>query len=620
MTLLLSPLRKRSFTLVAKLFALLVIQAFSFQAMSEPGVPNDTTAIYNAIISTRKLDDNDPGRAIDTYKALAEQSARICYTNGQVYALHHMANVCLNHGENEQAIRYFLNCIDVLELHGDRAGVANIYTGIAVVLIRTGEVKKSFYYLDTAEKIGLQLKRADILDNVYSDKSFAYSKLGDYGKIRYYSLAALDAAKQSHNASAQCVALVNLTSTYVDHGEPRVALKYILMAMQLKDKVNSNCQCGIMASLGEVYFKLHDSVRATYYLHKSLTLSEKAGNIQNMLQVHDILSEFYAAHNNYRQSLAHYKSFVLLKDSMDSKARVENENQLEIKYRTAQKDKAIADQQLVLNTKESKLKERTSWIWGIALSSAILLVSLLILFRSYQRKQQLQTTIISNMKQEQKISHLTATIQAEERERTRIARELHDGVGGLLSAAKMNFNSLHHLYDESPVFHNGISLLDEAYDQLRKTAHNLLPETLLQGGLVKAVRAYCNMIGRQALDITFHSLGNIPRFNAETELSLYRIIQELVNNILKHAHATKALVEINMLDDNLLITVEDNGTGIAGRIGGDDAGFAVGIGMKSLASRIEVLGGQMDIDSRMGIGTTVYLEFDILKFQITEVI
>jgi signal transduction histidine kinase len=363
-----------------------------------------------------------------------------------------------------------------------------------------------------------------------------------------------------------------------------------------------------------VYLHLHNYKQASRYLLKALKMAEAINDARSLFSIHELLSEVYAKTYRYDKAYEHYEEYIKIKNSLQNTEMAKNIDQLEVKYRTAQKDIEITRQRLLLSQKENKLKEKNNWIWGITVCMAISLFIVFVLFYNYRRRQRMQNITMQNMRHEQKIGQLTAMIQGEEKERTRIARELHDGIGGLLSAAKMNFYTFHHIYDMIPGFHQGIKLLDEAYDDLRKTAHNLLPETLLQEGLVNAVMVYCSKIDKQILDLSFQSFGNLPRLVPENELSLYRIIQELIHNILKHAHATKAVVQIDLHDEYLQITIEDNGIGIREKINRS------GIGMKNLRSRVSAMGGHMEIDSRESIGTSVYIEFNIYKLQNAEII
>lgn len=223
-------------------------------------------------------------------------------------------------------------------------------------------------------------------------------------------------------------------------------------------------------------------------------------------------------------------------------------------------------------------------------------------------KQKLQQEKINSFDQQMEITRLNATINGEERERIRIAQELHDGIGGLLAISTINFEQVKNdLYLENEGnFSEGLKLLKEASVELRKTAHNIMPEILLQKGLVEAVKYFCErMAGNNSINISFQTVGTIKKFNKEFELLLYRITQELLHNILKHSKATEALVQICFHEEGLDLTVEDNGIGMPA----ERRSFSSGMGLQSIQDRIKAINGHMEIKSEPGHGTGIYIEF-----------
>jgi two-component system NarL family sensor kinase len=246
--------------------------------------------------------------------------------------------------------------------------------------------------------------------------------------------------------------------------------------------------------------------------------------------------------------------------------------------------------------------QKNIWILSISSGTLALIMITILIIRNFKNRQRL-----NNSKQEN--IRLKALIDGEEKERNRIAQDLHDGIGGLLSAAKMSLSTAYpKLEPQLAQYTNGIKLLDEAYKDLRQTAHNLSPEILKHKGLWEAIRIYSEKIGHNKnLTINFETIGDLPLLHQETELSIYRILQELLQNIVKHAHASLAIVQISANDGILHIMVEDNGHGIVAKEQPN------GIGLNSIHSRVEALEGRIDIDSRLAEGTTIYIEFSIHK-------
>ena len=201
---------------------------------------------------------------------------------------------------------------------------------------------------------------------------------------------------------------------------------------------------------------------------------------------------------------------------------------------------------------------------------------------------------------------LEALREGEEKERSRLARDLHDEISGMVAAAKMHFAALSFTIPqigEIQEFRQGNHLLDETALKIRNTSHNLMPEILLDNGLDQALNQYCRNISNAQLKIEYLVIGQVVRYPANFELSLYRIVQELINNIIRHAKATQALVQISYQNNSLCLTIEDNG------IGFNEVVQSEGTGLQSIQRRIAIMNGTMEIQSTAGQGASIYLEF-----------
>lgn len=220
--------------------------------------------------------------------------------------------------------------------------------------------------------------------------------------------------------------------------------------------------------------------------------------------------------------------------------------------------------------------------------------------------------VTQQVKTEQQLKEMQlweALVNGEEKERSRIAKDLHDGVAGMLAAAKMHLASLHSSereIAETAAFKQAIQLLEEAAVEVRKTSHNLMPELLLQHGLDEALRRYCcNISNNSTLVVRYDSWGELKRYKSSFELSVYRIVQELVNNIVKHAQASEAVVQFHCDEKVLYVTVEDNGIGFS-----NGQSQKEGMGLSNLHARIKAMNGQIELNAVTGQGVNVYLEFE----------
>lgn len=217
---------------------------------------------------------------------------------------------------------------------------------------------------------------------------------------------------------------------------------------------------------------------------------------------------------------------------------------------------------------------------------------------------------ISLEKQQQEIAKLEALIDGEEKERRRIAQELHDGLNGDLAAIKYRLSTLEEsgLSDiDAENLTKIIDMIDESCAQVRSISHNLMPSSILDYGLLETVKEYCIKINNSdSFKIDFQFFGNYMALSKKSETVIYRIIQELVANILKHSKATEAMIQFNFREDELFITVEDNG------IGFDKNAISKGIGHKNIKTRIDFLNAQLDVESSSA-GTSYTISIDLNK-------
>lgn len=228
----------------------------------------------------------------------------------------------------------------------------------------------------------------------------------------------------------------------------------------------------------------------------------------------------------------------------------------------------------------------------------------------FKQRQILKNKEIESLKQSQEIAKLEALIDGEEKERRRIAQELHDGLNGDLSAIKYRLSTLEESglsAVDSEILTKVIVMIDESCAQVRSISHNLMPSSILEYGLIETVKEYCVKINTSdTFKINFQFFGNYIALSKKTETVIYRIIQELVSNILKHAKATEAIIQFNYREDEFFITVEDNG------IGFDKNTVSKGIGHKNIQTRIDFLNAQLDVDSSFA-GTSYTISIDLNK-------
>jgi two-component system NarL family sensor kinase len=286
------------------------------------------------------------------------------------------------------------------------------------------------------------------------------------------------------------------------------------------------------------------------------------------------------------------------------------EQQLRLaKLETRQKNNDINNYKKLL-----AFKEKINTYYTIFIVIFIVLILLLLYAykqraKSMKQRDELHALAMEKEKQNSKISTLTALLEGQEQERGRLARDLHDGLGGLLSGTKHQLSYLdpHQSENIEEGISKSIKQIDGAVEELRRVAHNLMPDLLVKYGLEVAIQEFASRISNNALDIHTEFINYSNSLSEEKQLIIYRIIQELVNNAIKHAEASEIIIQISQEENVLNLTVEDNGKGF------DYKGLNVKktAGFHNIESRVQFLKGTMNIISELNIGTSIELQIPI---------
>ena len=358
--------------------------------------------------------------------------------------------------------------------------------------------------------------------------------------------------------------------------------------------------------MGSTYLKSKDYPNAVKYLTEATQLAKKL-QLDQVLQL--CLKDLVHAEElqgRVNESFIHLKEYVAINDSLQGRNNRKIVNELEIKYQTQRKEA-----QLLAQEKTIWQKNALNYIL-IASAVTLLLISLLS-YRTYRQKQKIQQQRISELETQQQLTATEAVLKGEAQERTRLARDLHDGLGGMLSGIKFSMNTMKANLlmtpDNQHVFERSVDMLDSSIQEMRRVAHNMMPEALVKFGLDTALKDFCNDITQSgALKVNYQSIGMTGiSIDQTTAITIYRIVQELVSNSIRHAAATTAIVQLTRTDGQLAVTVEDDGKGF-------DTGLlqhAKGIGWSNIQNRVDFLKAKLDVKAAEGHGTSVLIEINI---------
>jgi two-component system NarL family sensor kinase len=513
-----------------------------------------------------------------------------------------------------------MNCYKVIQLYNQK-GQSNInppgafvnpiidafqYLGIS--WYKLGFFHKALHYLQRAERLSAADSNRYQMLSIVENKANVYLALHQPDSALIFIDRAGKMAAEAHDSSMIKTTRLNLATVMLQKKQYQESA-IIMEQLLAEDNAVPMSEHSIITSyiLADAYVNLKKYNEALLLLEPAEAQAKSIGLNHSVIQPYMLRSRIYEALGKTGLALEQLKIAHQLGDSILSNDKIQALNILDVALETADKDKQLNANNIRINNQEIKIRNKNNLLFTTAACTLFLIMLLAALYRSYKHKRRLQEERILSLNKENEIVQLKAMMKGEEQERARLARELHDGFISQLSAIKMNFSALSG-YIEQEKFTENMQLFQETIQDLRQTAHNLMPEVLLHGSLEEAVQMYCErMSAAHQLNIDFQVYGYLPRLRTEFELTLYRMIQEALQNIVKHSGASQALVQINNFDDVISITVEDNGSGILDH----DKEKKVSSGIANLKERVHALNGFINISGKSGEGTTIYFEFEV---------
>ncbi len=329
--------------------------------------------------------------------------------------------------------------------------------------------------------------------------------------------------------------------------------------------------------------------------------------------VYESLARWYQKQGDYKKALEYQILFKKSSDKLSSDNTKDKISKMEARFRVESMNKQIASLRDEKEIQQLQIRQKNTV--NVVLAAGILALILItgLGYRTYYQKQKLQKQRISELETEQRLSAAQAVLKGEEQERARLAKDLHDGLSGMLSGIKYSLQDMKGdliMTDENrQAFERSMDMLDSSIQEMRRVAHNMMPEVLVRYGLDKALKDYTAEINKAGLvKVVYQSMGMENEvMEKSTALAIYRIVQELLNNVIKHAQATEALVQLFSENGKLVVNVEDNGKGFDTKLSEEKGGM----GWRNIRSRAELLNGKIDLQSSPEKGTAVNMEFNI---------
>lgn len=587
----------------------LAIEAFKLCEATSDFELNLISYINLVKIYTLKKDYKQARVYID--KAIAvEDSIKKTMLKIDLYnAIAYVENIDLNHNKS---LKYYDKAIDLALNSNDSIKLSESYIGKASLYIGKQEFKEAKGFISLASKIADKKNHYSVLSRTFYSLGLINYTIKD--SAIYFYKEALKKSILDTNKLKQGEIYSDLAFLYLYHSELDSVIPYINKSIKLAEEVGSK------AVLHNVYYTLGYYYDALGDYKKSIGNHKKAineyGDYVSLVQLSNayiMLSGALWHNGNYKEAYDYQDKYIILNDSVFNLQKAKEFNTIRTKYEVEKKDAAIA-----LLEKEKEIENnRRKWL---IISSVLLIVALIVLFLFYRHKIKTKNIILlkekalfkeekERLEKERELKRIRAYVDGQEKERQRLAKEIHDGVGGQLASVNLVLTQLNSELKNQKI-EMATNNISNSFKALRNLSHSLSKHTFVDKSFeqllveLKTLHEHTNNLNIQ---ISVYPNDTLSKIGVDTSHNLYRILQELFANIIKHAKASFVQLAFNLHNNILVVIVEDDGKGF------DREKVNLGIGLKNIEERVLILNGKFNIDSTPTKGTQVIIEIPLIN-------
>jgi len=520
-------------------------------------------------------------------------SKKAGYKTGEGIGYMGKATAYSRDGNMDEALKLMKPAIIIFEEQKEDGLLANSYKIMGNLLLQSRKAKEAISTYKLSANIFKKMNKFPNAGLVYGNMVRAYMTRQEYDSALFYNELAKNMATYASPMHSLHFA-VNISEAELQalKGNFSKADAAADRALAIAQSLNNPSMLGGIYTIKSSIAKEKKNYdEAIEYDLLSIELNKKSGIFAQLIDSYRNLSKSYYRAGRYKEAYDTRVTYMQLSDSLFSEKATSEINDLNVKYETSQKEKKIAEQDLKIQ------KQRSNLLYAI-LAGALLISVLGGIFIFNRKAQQLK---LKQLQQERENAILNSFILGEERERKRISQDLHDGVAAMIGAAKMSLDALPHLPEEKRLsqLSKVKGILENTHADVRHIAHNLLPTVLEKEGLIKATSHFAFEINQTKLIniLVTDNKSNAQNLSPQIQLMLFRIIQELINNIVKHSHAQKAEITFTSGLNALQIEITDDG------IGFEDTNDTGNQGLYSITQRLKSIGGNFKISKGSSGGT-----------------
>lgn len=492
-----------------------------------------------------------------------------------------LGSIALFEDSYEESIKYFQEALDYVDKTEDPSRKAQILNGLGVLYGKLDQDEQSKLYNRQALEIAKAQGNWSLQGVICNSLGITLRDQDSLARSLAYFEQSLEAGKKANNIRLVGFQYRNIGTIHLLNEAYEKAERYLEESLEIRRQMGDDAtMAGNLTDLAGVYIQTGRLKKAETYIDEAEEIFIAENTPTNLNTINWYRSEIEAAKGNTKAALDHLHDYYEISDSLKDVAVQENVNELNIKYYTQKK--------------EAALKQKT--FNNYLLTSGIISIGLLALFllSRYRHKNQLQTEKIKSLKREKKLLAIDSMLNGQQEERKRIAQDLHDGLGSLLTSARLQIKRVQEeidKLDDIDLVNSTEKLIENASQEVRRIAHDMMPGALVKLGFVEAIEDLVHQAEKTGeLDIKTYFSSKDLDLNDKQSLTMYRIIQEALNNTLKHAKATNFNIQCVEDAGTFVFTIEDNGIGFQNV-------EVTGKGIDNIKSRVAYLEGDIEINS-----------------------
>ncbi|MCF6342607.1 MAG: sensor histidine kinase [Bacteroidales bacterium] len=564
-----------------------------------------------------KLGMNDS--AIYYLKNAVKLKAEATDSLGLALSLNGLGNALREMDRLDEALNYYMRAEAIYgQLADERRqayvllNIGNIHLGLGRAQNSNHEYEEALKMYETCKTMSLEAENHQMLRTSFVNIATIYYCLERFDEAERTFLDVIELSRKFKDEQTLATAYANLAEAYAENAKPEQGLQYMTKALELAIRKNYfSIELQAYNHLGIYYAENGNNQKAANYYNKSVVLAKEFDDLFGQSNAFKNLSILYEENEDFEQALDYYKLHTALSDS------IINEKKLEIIYHLENEFEKKKDEAEILHlSNENALQQIRNRDLEIVLVTifcvVILLLGLLFFIRLKNRKNKvIAEQRIQQLEEEQKLLAAQSVIVGQENERKRIAQELHDGIGVLLSTASIHFSNIEESSADkktAQMLKKANKLLREAGGQVRKISHDMMPGVLSKFGLQEALEdIFENVEDTGSIEVECKIELDSYRLGENREIMLYRIVQEMLNNTLKHANAQKISFHLKKETGELHLSYTDDGQGF----NQDEVKPEHSLGLSGIKSRVDFLKGEMQLISSKGNGISYEIRISV---------